>query len=117
MIFTLQTFNYFEASCLAMDALRNFRGNQDFCQQAIELCANLCAQVLQCSTNKFPKIAFLDRFFAQLDTKILEKQEKHPLFKMFAGTNSRGNANKSLNHAMPVSEQLHNYPSSNPTLT
>ena len=38
----------------------------------------------------------LDRFFAQLDTQILEKQEKHPLFKMFAGTNSRGNANKSL---------------------
>ena len=36
----------------------------------------------------------LDRFFAQLDTQILEKQEKHPLFKMFAGTNSRGNAKK-----------------------
>ena len=32
---------------------------------------------------------FLDRFFAQLDTQILEKQEKHPLFKMFAGTNKR----------------------------
>ena len=71
-----------------------------------------------CSTvqTNFQKIAFLDRFFAQLDTKILEKQ-KHPLFKMFAGTNSRGNTNKSLNHAMPESEQLHNYPSSNPTLT
>ena len=86
-----------------MDALRNFHGNQNICRWALELCANLCAKVL-------------DRFFAQLDTKILEKQ-KHPLFKIFAGTNSRGNTNKSLDHAMPVSEQLHNYPSSNPTLT
>ena len=36
---------------------------------------------------------------------------------MSAVTNSRGNANKSLDHAMSVSEQLHTYPSSNPTLT
>ena len=39
------------------------------------------------------KVALLDRFFAQFDTQILEKREKHSLFKMCAVTNSRGNAN------------------------
>ena len=38
-----------------MNALGNFRGNQDICQLAIQLCANLCAKVLQYSTNKSPK--------------------------------------------------------------
>ena len=42
------------------------------------------------------KIALLNRFLAQFDTQILEKQEKHSLFKMSAVTNSGGNANKSL---------------------
>ena len=42
LIFTLQTFYFFEASCLAMDALCNFHGNQDICQPAIKLCAKLC---------------------------------------------------------------------------
>ena len=55
LIFTLQTFNFFEASCLAMDALCNFHGDLAICLQAIHLCASLCAKVLQYSTNKFPK--------------------------------------------------------------
>ena len=117
LIFTLQTFDYFEASCLAMDTLCNFHDNQDISRLAIQLCANLCLKVSWYSRQILKKIALLDRFFAQLDTQILEKQEKHSLFKMSAVNNSRGNANKSLDHAMSVSEQLHTYPSSNPTLT
>ena len=117
-IFTLQTFNYFEASCLVMDALCNFHGNQDICQRAIKLCANLCAKVLQYTELTNPiKIAFLDRFFAQFDTQILEKYEKHPLFKMFAGTNKRGNANESLDRCYNLNNSTCTYPSPNPTLT
>ena len=42
LIFTLQTFNYFEASCLAMDTLCNFHGNRDISRLALELCGKLC---------------------------------------------------------------------------
>ena len=44
------------------------------------------------------KVALLEKFFVQFGTQILEKQEKHSLFKVSAVTNSRGNANKSLDH-------------------
>ena len=85
LIFTLQTFDYFEASCLAMDTLCNFHDNQDISWLAIELCARLCCKVSWYSRQiLIKKIALLDRFFAQLDTQILEKQEKHALFKMLA---------------------------------
>ena len=52
LIFTLQTFYYFEASCLAMDALCNFPGHQNICQMAIQLCVILCAKVSWYSTHK-----------------------------------------------------------------
>ena len=44
------------------------------------------------------KVALLEKFFVQFGTQILENQEKHSLFIMSAVTNSRGSANKSLDH-------------------
>ena len=52
LIFTLQTFNYFEASCLVMDALCNFHGNQDISRVALQLCAILYPEVSPYSTHK-----------------------------------------------------------------
>ena len=45
LIFALQTFNYFEASLLAMDSLCDFPGDQDISQLATKLCAILSAKV------------------------------------------------------------------------
>ena len=61
------------------------------------MCQTVSQGIMVQQTNT-KKIALLDRFLAQFDTQILEKQEKHSLFKMSAVTNSGGNANKSLDH-------------------
>ena len=95
LIFALQTFNYFEASLLAMDSLCDFPGDQDISQLATKLCAILSAKV-----SPYSKILLL-RFFPQLDTQMFKKMKKyHKIYK-----------------SLSVSEHLHTYPSPNPTLT
>ena len=75
------------------------------------MCQTVSQGIMVQQTNT-KKIALLDRFLAQFDTQILEKQEKHSLFKMSAVTNSRGNANKSLDQC----QNLSNY-TTTPSLT
>ena len=79
LIFTLQTFKYFEASCLAIDALCNFHGNQDICQRAIELCASLCAKVLQDSTNKSPKKCIFGQILCSIGHSNIGKVGEAPI--------------------------------------
>ena len=109
LIFTLQTFNNFEASCLAMDALCYFHGNQDICQMHghTAMCNSVCSvqykQILkECISGWILcSIWHLNIWKAgDLD---------HPLFKMSAGNNSGGNANESLGQ----SQYLSNYTSCN----
>ncbi|XP_066015177.1 protein zyg-11 homolog isoform X2 [Pocillopora verrucosa] len=69
------TFNYFEASCLVMDALCNFHGNQDICQLAIQLCANLCAKLTVQETHALGSEKNIMTMFNFIQEKISARQE------------------------------------------
>ncbi|XP_027060609.1 protein zyg-11 homolog [Pocillopora damicornis] len=82
-VFTKATFNYFEASCLVMDALGNFRGNQDICQLAIQLCANLCAKLTKEEKFALGSEKNIMTMFNIIQEKISARQEDLTLSNAF----------------------------------
>ncbi|CAH3129471.1 unnamed protein product [Pocillopora meandrina] len=82
-VVTKATFNYFEASCLVMDALCNFRGNQDICQLAIQLCANLCAKLTEEEKLALGSEKNIMTMFNIIQEKISARQEDLTLSNAF----------------------------------
>nr|XP_058944837.1 protein zyg-11 homolog [Pocillopora verrucosa] len=77
------TFKYFEASCLAIDALCNFHGNQDICQRAIELCASLCAKLTEEEKLALGSEKNIMTMFNIIQEKISARQEDLTLSNAF----------------------------------